>query len=85
MEEKKTISFTDSFNMDHDLLRFFCFKKFFCEFVEHFSLRSHTKKARQIIFSIGINQQRQSTLLKSGRSGSVKNFVDINLIARLSI
>ena len=85
MKEEKKICFTDSFNVDHDLFRFFCFKEFFGEIVEYFFLRSHAKKSIQIILGIGIHQQRQTALLKSSRSRLIDNCLDINLIADLSV
>ena len=79
------ICFTDSFNLDHDLLRFLSFKEFFREIVKYFFIRSLTKSFNQIILDIGIHQQRQTAFLKSSRSRLIDFTVDINLIAVLSV
>ena len=77
--------FTDSFNVDHDHLRLFCFKEFFCEVVKYFLLNSLAPQASKIILGIGIHQQRQTALLKSRSSRLINYSVDINLIAELSV
>ena len=85
MEEEEKFSFTDCFNVDHDLVRLFCFKEFFGEVVKYFFVRSLSIQPRQIILGIGVHQQRQTSLLESSSSLIGNYCVDINLIAELPI
>ena len=83
-EYAKRRYFTDCFNVDHDLLRFFCFKEFFGEIVEDVFLRS-LKKRIKIILGIGIHEKCQPSPLQSSRCRLINKCIDINLIAELSV
>ena len=75
--------FTDSFNVDHDVV-LFCLKELLGEVLEYFFLWRFPVQSCQIVLGIGIHQQRQTLLKASGRL-ILNDFIDINLIAELSV
>ena len=48
--------FTDSFNVDHDVVKLFCLKELLGEVLEYFFLRRFPVQSCQIVLGIGIHQ-----------------------------